>query len=91
MMSSTFTIPPFFIKVDGIKVEIVEVSEQKLVSGDKFYIVSCRVHYDSIESRTFPLFVSDMKDLINKLKVEITKLKIIEYSYGIEHVKKVIT
>jgi hypothetical protein len=91
MESTTFTLPPFFIEVDGIKVEIVEVSEQNLVSGDKFYIVSCRIHYDSITSRTFPLFVKGEKDLLNKLKVEVTKLKFIEHAYGIEHVKEVIS
>jgi hypothetical protein len=91
MESTTFTLPPFFIEVDGVKVEIVEVSEQKLVSGDTFYIVSCKIYYDNIVSKVFPLYVKSTQELIDKLKVEVTKLKFIEYAYGIQHVKEVIS
>jgi hypothetical protein len=91
MESTTFTLPPFFIEVDNIKVEIVEVSEQKLVSGDTFYIVSCKIHYDDIISKVFPLYVKSTQELIDKLKVEVTKLKFIEHAYGIQHLKEVIS
>jgi hypothetical protein len=91
MISSTLQITPFFIKIDDVTVEILEVSEQPLISGDKWYIASVKIIYKGIHSKIFPLFVRDEVELKNKLKVEITKIKIIDYSYGLEEVKRVIT
>ena len=84
-------VTPFTVEVDGVKVQIVEVAKQTLVTGEAWYIVSVRVNYKGVESRVFPLFVRDNRDLKNKLKVEITKLKIIEASYGLQEVRRMIT
>jgi len=90
MEPTVIQVTPFTVEVDGVKVQVVEVSRQQLVTGDVWYIVSVRVNYKGIESRVFPLFVRDTRDLKNKLKVEITKLKIIEASYGLQEVRRVI-
>jgi hypothetical protein len=91
MESSVIQVTPFTVDVDGVKVQVVEVSKQTLVTGETWYIVSIRVNYKGVESRVFPLFVRDSRDLKNKLKVEITKLKIIEASYGLQEVRRVIS
>jgi hypothetical protein len=91
MESSVIQVTPFTVDVDGVKVQVVEVSKQTLVTGETWYIVSVRVNYKGVESRVFPLFVRDSRDLKNKLKVEITKLKIIEASYGLQEVRRVIS
>jgi len=91
METSTLTITPFSFELDGVIVKIIESSRQPLVSGEVWYIVSVQIVYKGINSRIFPIFIKNMKDLINKLKVEITKIKIIDYSYGIEEVKRLIS
>ena len=88
METSTIQLPPIFLEVDGIPVQLVEVSKQPLITGEVWYIASVRIIYKGIQSKVFPLFVKDTQDLINKLKVEITKLKFTEYAYGIEEVKR---
>jgi hypothetical protein len=86
MMSFSFQLTPFFIDVDGVTVQILEVTKTYL--GE--YIVSVRVIYKGIYSRVFSLAVQNTDDLMNKLKVEISKVKFIEYIFGIEEVKKLI-
>jgi hypothetical protein len=90
METSTIQLPPIFLEVDGIPVQLVEVSKQPLITGEVWYIASVRIIYKGIQSKVFPLFVKDTQDLINKLKVEITKLKFTEYAYGIEEVKRLL-
>jgi hypothetical protein len=90
MESSSIQLTPLFLEVDGVTVQLVEVSKRQLVSGDVWYICSVKVIYKGIHSKVFPLYVKDTQDLKNKLKVEITKLKFIDYSYGIEEVKKLL-
>jgi len=91
MESHTLQIPPFYVEVDGVRVQILESSKRTLVTGDTWYIVSCRIIYKGIASKVFPLFVKSEEDLVNKLKIEITKIKFIDYAYGLEEVKRVIT
>jgi hypothetical protein len=91
MESSTFQITPFFLEIDGVTVQIVEVAKQQLISGEVWYIVPVKIIYKGIHSRVFPMFVKDIRELKNKLKVEITKVKIIDYSLGLEEVKRLIT
>jgi len=90
MESSTFQLTPFFLEVDGVTVQVVEVSKQQLISGEVWYIVPVKIIYKGIHSRIFPMFVKNITDLKNKLKVEITKVKLIDYSYGLEEVKRLI-
>lgn len=83
-------IAPLFLQVDGVDVEIIEASKQPLISGETWYVVSVRVIYKGIPSRVFPLFVRSREDLMNKLKVEVTKLKVLDYSLGLEEVRRLI-
>ena len=76
------------MEVDGIPVQLVEVTKQTLTTGEEWYIASVKIIYKGIHSKIFPLFVKDIQDLVNKLKVEITKIKFIDYAYGIEEVKR---
>jgi hypothetical protein len=86
MINISFQITPFFIDVDGVAVQIIEASKTSF--GE--YIVSVRIIYKGIHSRVFPLPVQNTDDLMNKLKVEISRVKFIEYMFGIEEVKKLI-
>jgi len=89
MEVAKFQITPFFIRVDGCRVEVIEVrkSRQGEYGGDH---VALSINYKGIWSRRYDITVRDMKDLIRKLKVEITKLKYIDYAYGIEEVERLI-
>lgn len=91
MESSTIQITPFFMEIDGVTVEVLEASKTEFVWGETTYTVSVKIIYKGIHSKVFPLFVKNLNDLINKLKVEITKVKVLEYTYGLDEVKRVIT
>jgi hypothetical protein len=86
MINISFQLTPFFIDVDGVTVQVIEASKTSF--GE--YIVSVRIIYKGIYSRVFPLPVKNIDDLMNKLKVEISRVKFIEYTFGIEEVKKLI-
>jgi hypothetical protein len=90
MESVTIQVTPFTIELDGAEVTVVESSRQPLVTGEVWYIVSVRISYKGVTSRVFPMFVRDARDLRNKLKVEITKLKLIEASYGMQEVRRIV-
>lgn len=79
------------MEVDGVTVQVVEASKQELVSGEVWYIASVKIIYKGIHSKVFPLYVRNTQDLVNKLKVEITKIKFIDHAYGIEEVRRIIT
>jgi hypothetical protein len=87
MMNFSLQLTPFFVDVDGVTVQIIEASKTPLNE----YIVSVRIIYKGIYSKIFPLAVQSTDDLMNKLKVEISKIKFIDYTFGIEEVKRLIT
>ncbi|MCL7388579.1 MAG: hypothetical protein LZ173_01380 [Thaumarchaeota archaeon] len=91
MATSQIQLLPIFLEVDGVPVMLVEVSKQEPVYGSPYYITSVKIIYKGIHSRVIPLFVRDTKELINKLKVEITKIKFIDYMYGLDEVRRIIT
>jgi hypothetical protein len=82
---------PQLLEVDGVPVMLVEVSKQEPLYGQPYYITSVKLIYKGIHSKVFPLFVKNTNELMNKLKVEITKIKFIDYMYGLEEVRKLIT
>lgn len=88
METIRFIIPPFSLSIDGALVDVLEVSKQSLPNGETWYIVSCSIRYKGIKSRVFPLFVRNEEDLKNKLKIEITKIKIFELTHGLEELKR---
>jgi len=89
--TSTLYLPPFYIEVDGCKVQVLEVLKSQLTFGETWYHVVVSIEYNGIKSRRYSISVKDTKDLINKLKTEITKIKFIHYAYGIDEVKRLIT
>lgn len=91
METHRFQIPPFSIKVDGYLVDILEVLRRELVTGDVLFFVVVQIHYKGITSRRYTLCVRDEKELENKLKIEITKIKFIELAYGLKEVERLIT
>ncbi|MCW1312858.1 MAG: hypothetical protein OH338_05535 [Candidatus Parvarchaeota archaeon] len=91
MISETIQIPPFSINIDGVEVNILEVLSTQLISGDKWYHVVVQIKYKNILSKKYTLDVKDMNNLINKLKIEISKIKYIEIAYGLNYLKQIIT
>jgi len=90
MEPATIQVPPFSIRIDGAEATILEVLKTQLVSGDVWYHVVVKLRYKGVSSRNYTLDVKDMNNLINKLKIEISKLRFIELAYGINEVKRII-
>jgi len=90
-MAPELQLLPLTIEVDGFKVTLHEVLKSGLVSGEWWYHVVVSIDYKGIRSRRYTLDVRNTKELMNKLKIEITKLKVIEYSEGLSEVKRLIT
>jgi hypothetical protein len=91
METNTFHLPPFFIEVDGCPVEVVEVVMNQLVTGETYFRIVLSIIYKGIQSRTYSLVARDTEDLVNKLKIEISKIKFAEYSKGLNEVKRMIS
>lgn len=89
METTRFIIPPFSLDIDDVLVDVFEVSKQSFPNGETWYIVSCSIRYKGIKSKVFPLFVKNEEDLKNKLKIEITKIKIMEITHGLEELKRI--
>jgi len=91
MEPAIIQIPPFSIDVDGVEATVFEVLKTQLVSGEVWYHVVVQLKYKNIVSKRYTLDVKDMKNLINKLKVEVSKIKFIELTYGLNELKRVMT
>lgn len=91
MEASRLQIPPFSIEVDGHVFDVIEVLKTQLLNGETWYHVVVRLNYKGIKSRTYTLDVRSEQDLINKLKAEVTKVKFMEYAYGIDELRRLIT
>jgi len=91
MSTPDLYLTPIFLEIDGVRVELLEVSRHEIFNGTVWYIASVKIYYKDIVSRSFPLYVKNTMDLINKLRVEITKIKFIDYTYGLNEVRRLIT
>jgi len=89
MKRPRITLPPFYVEVDGARALILEVSRTEVVPGDVWYHASVQIEYKGMRSKTFTLDARDEEDLLTKLKVEVTKLKFMEYAYGTEFLRRV--
>jgi len=85
------TLPPFYIDVEGARALVLEVSRAEAVPGDVWYLISTQIEYKGMRSKTFTLQVRSEEDLLTKLKIEVTKLKFMEYAYGTEFLRRVMT
>jgi len=91
MEKPRITLPPFYVEVEGARALILEVSRTEPVPGDVWYHVSTQIEYKGMRSKTFTLDVRSEEDLLTKLKMEVTKLKFMEYAYGTEFLRRVMT
>jgi len=76
--------------VDDVPVRILEVLKTSLDPKNPWYHVVVQIIYKGIKSRIYTLDVRNTKDLVKKLKVEITKIKMLEYVYGRDELKRII-
>ena len=70
-------VAPVTLRVDDARVEIFEVLKFDFPDGKPRYHVTCRIRWRDVTSRVFFLDVTDMKDLERKLKIELSKLKML--------------
>ncbi|RLE86017.1 MAG: hypothetical protein DRJ67_08145 [Thermoprotei archaeon] len=69
-------VPPISFKLDGVDVTIIGVVPYDTIDGIRRYIVSCQVEWRGWRSQVFQLDVGDNRELRNKLRVEIARMKI---------------
>jgi len=69
-------VPPAVVELDGAKVYIVETSKREWLDKRTHYLVSCFVEWRGKRSKVFNLDVTSNKELIEKLRAEIAKFKL---------------
>jgi len=90
-MATRIQILPTTLFVDGFEVQILESIKTPLPPNRTIYHVVVSINYKGVKSKPYTLQVSDERDLVRKLRIEITKLKLVELEYGIETVRDIIT
>jgi len=85
MEANVFLIPPFQIQIEDAIVTVWEVL--KLVPDQ--YNCTVSIKYKGIESKRYGIVVRNQKELRNKLKIELTKLKFIDLSMGRDYLRQV--
>lgn len=91
MSSEKIILTPFSTVIDNAIVDVLEVLESRLISGERYFHVVVQINYKDIKSKRYTLDVKSMDELIYKLKVEVNKIKYIEYIYGINELRRLIT
>jgi len=87
MEKAPILLTPFQIQIEDATFTVWEVLK---LPPDR-YNCTITINYNNIESKRYPLIVKNEKDLRNKLKIELTKLKFIRLSLGDEVLRKVMT
>jgi len=87
MEKAPILLTPFQIKLEDATITIWEVL--KLLPDQ--YNCTVSIEYKGIESKRYGIVVRDQKDLRNKLKIEITKLKFIDLCRGRDVLRQVMT
>jgi len=85
--TTLFLIPPFDIQIEDALVTVWEVLK---LPPDR-YNCTVTIKLKGVESKRYGIVVKDQKDLRNKLKIEITKLKFIDLSMGRDYLRQVMT
>jgi hypothetical protein len=75
-MSSRILITPIEIEVDGAKCTILEVTSREWIDKRVIFTVSVYCEYGGRRSQIFQLDVTSNDELINKLRVEVAKMKL---------------
>ena len=91
MESRTIYVTPFTFNVDGYNVTVFEVLKFELVDGSKVYHVVVKLEGEGISSRVFGLDVRSFDDLVEKIRSEITKLKLLKYVLGEDKAREIVT
>lgn len=91
MQSIQLIIPPFSFMVGDARVDVLEILKSRFVDGSEIYHASIRIVYKGIASRVFTLYVRNGDELVNKATVEVNKIKWMEYNYGLNEVKRLIS
>jgi len=91
MEPAKIQLTPFSILVDEVTVRVLEVLKTELDPQYPWYHVVVQINYHGIKSRIYSLDVRNTKDLVKKLKIEVTKIKMLEYMYGREELKRLIS
>lgn len=86
----TVVIPPYKLVIDGVEVIVLEVLSTTLVSGEKYYHVICQLKYKNMLSKRFTIDCRNETEFINKVRLEISRLKLFEAIGGIGFVREVI-
>ena len=70
-------VPPVVTELDGAKVYILEITEHEWLNRQKRFLVTVFVEWNGFRSPIFTLDVEDNRELKNKLRAEIAKMKFI--------------
>jgi len=89
-MSVRVELAPIAVEVDDCVAYILEVLKSKLVDNTEMYHVSVKIKCGDVESKVFTLSVRSNSELIAKLRVEVSKYKMMLYALGKEFASKVI-
>ena len=76
-IGKTYTIPPYVFSLDGAKVTILEVMKLGIDEKNYLYLVSCYIECRGYRSKVFNLTVRNNAELIEKLRTEIAKMKLL--------------
>lgn len=80
-----FVITPIEVEVEDCVATIYEVSKIDIMNK---YLASVSVKCDDVVSNVFPVFYSSSKELIEKLKCEVSMFKYLLFLYGKEYVRR---
>jgi hypothetical protein len=75
-MSSRILITPVEVEVEGAKCTILEVTSREWIDKKTYYTASVYCEYAGKRSQIFQLDVTSNEELINKLRVEVAKMKL---------------
>ncbi|MHC1563779.1 MAG: hypothetical protein ACXQTF_00430 [Candidatus Hecatellaceae archaeon] len=79
------------IDVDGVQAHILEVLKTSTPwSGDEYHVV-VKLTWNNVSTRNFTIDVKNERELIAKLRIEASKMKLFKFLHGEEALRKVAT
>ena len=89
MMALQVELGPRELEVDGARVTILEVLKTSTPwLGDEYHVV-VRIRLGGVTSKPFTIDVRGERELIEKLRVEIAKMKLFKFIHGEEEFRRV--
>ncbi|MEM0459913.1 MAG: hypothetical protein QW407_03330 [Thermofilaceae archaeon] len=70
------TIPPVYTEVDGARVQILEVAPYTALSGEKRFMVVCRIEMGGYRTKAFTVDVRSNAELEQKLRREVALMRV---------------